>query len=367
MFYFMVVFITIIILLKHFRSVSRVSIRGKHVVITGGSSGIGKSVAIVAAQEGAHVTIIARNLDKLEKARDEIMRCCINDAQIISRISVDVSNYEDIKDEMFKLEERISPIFMLVNCAGVAICGRVEDFTEREVKRLFDANFLGTFYPVKVILPKFKQRKEGIIVLTGSQVSLMGMYGYSIYSSFKFALRGFAESLYMESKSYGITVTLALPPDTDTPGYELENRSKPIETKLISAAATLAQPDEVAKNMMDDALKGSQKNCPVKIELISNLTKRNLLANCQKLKGTKISIANDLTVQQREEQAVLRRHLHLNRQEDRTTFIKRNKLVINGREYSAEQLLQAEQEVSDNQSERKSAPQHLRNQFSTSL
>ncbi|KAG5861958.1 hypothetical protein JTB14_038052 [Gonioctena quinquepunctata] len=98
---------------------------------------------------------------------------------------------------------------------------------------------------------------------------------------------------------------------------------------------SLLEVDISTNQIKDIHCSGSQKNCPVKIELISNLTKRNLLANCQKLKGTKIPIANDVTVQQREEQAILRRHLHLNRQEDRTTFIKRNKLVINGREYSA--------------------------------
>ncbi|KAG5898108.1 hypothetical protein JTB14_027465 [Gonioctena quinquepunctata] len=254
--YLVVLFFAIIILLKHFRSVSKVSIRGRHVVVTGGSSGIGKSVAIIAAQEGAHVTIIARNLDKLENARAEIKRYCINETQNITRISIDVTKYEDLEDYLSELEKSVGPIFMLVNCAGMAICGRVEDFTEQEVKQSFDVNFLGTFYPVKVILPKFKQRKEGIIVLTGSQVALMGMYGYSVYSSCKFALRGFAESLYMETKPYGISVTLALPPHTDTPGYLLENRTKPIETRLISATAGLVRPDEVAKNMMDDALKG---------------------------------------------------------------------------------------------------------------
>ncbi|KAG5894924.1 hypothetical protein JTB14_008883 [Gonioctena quinquepunctata] len=257
MFYLVVVLgISIIILIKYFKYVSKVSVKGKHVVITGGSSGIGKSLAIIAAKQGAHVTIIARNLDKLENTQTEIKKYCRDESQIITKVSVDVTNYEDIKSNLFELEEKVGPIFMLVNCAGMAICGRVEDFTEQEVKQLFEVNFLGSFYPVKAILPKFKQREEGIIVLTGSQVTLMGMYGYSVYSSCKFALRGFAESLQMETKPYGISVTLALPPDTDTPGYELENRTKPIETKLISEVAGLVKPDEVAKNIMDDALKG---------------------------------------------------------------------------------------------------------------
>ncbi|KAJ8943970.1 hypothetical protein NQ318_013551 [Aromia moschata] len=136
---------------------------------------------------------------------------------------------------------------MLVNCAGQAICGRVEDFTDQQVKTLIDTNFLGTFYPIKAIVPKFKERKEGIIVLTASQVALMGMYGYSVIQARSCGV------LLMEVKPYNISVTLALPMDTDTLGYEMENKTKPKEPKLISATGGLKTPEEVEKPM-DDAL-----------------------------------------------------------------------------------------------------------------
>ncbi|CAG9816814.1 unnamed protein product [Phaedon cochleariae] len=232
------------------------SIAGRHIVVTGGSSGIGKSVAVIAAQRGAHVTIIARNVDKLEEALIEIKKYCVNEEQMITKVSVDVANFEDIENNLCEIEEIVGPIYMLVNCAGMAICGRVEDFTKQQVKQLVDVNFLGSFYPVKAIVSKFKQRKEGIIVLTASQVALTGMYGYSVYSACKFALRGFAESLHMEVKNYNISVTLALPPDTDTPGFEIENKTKPVETKLISETGGLVKPEEVAKTLLDDALSG---------------------------------------------------------------------------------------------------------------
>ncbi|RZC33276.1 adh short, KR and/or Saccharop dh domain containing protein [Asbolus verrucosus] len=226
----------------------------KHVVITGGSSGIGRCVAILAARKGANVTIIARNLEKLSKAEKEIKEACIYKDQIISSVSVDVSNQQSIQKEITKLEESVGPIYMLVNCAGMAICGKVEDFDEEGVKTLINVNYLGTLYPIQSVIPKFKERQDGIIVLTGSQVSLMGMFGYSIYASCKFALRGLAESIYMELKPYNISVTLALPPDTDTPGFEIENKTKPQETKLISEAGGLVQPETVAEKLLQDAL-----------------------------------------------------------------------------------------------------------------
>ncbi|XP_056645966.1 3-ketodihydrosphingosine reductase isoform X1 [Diorhabda sublineata] len=240
----------------YLRSLPKKSVNGKHVVVIGGSSGIGKSVAIVAAKEGANVTIIARNVEKLNYAQKEIesYKCCKE--QIISKISVDICDYESLEQNFSKIETIVGPIFMMVNCAGMAICGEVEKFTLDEIKQLVDINFLGSLYSVKAIVPKFKMRKEGIIVLTGSQVTLMGMYGYSVYSSCKFALRGLAESLYMEVKPYNISVTLALPPDTDTPGFANENKTKPTETKLISDTAGLATPEKVAKKLVNDALTG---------------------------------------------------------------------------------------------------------------
>lgn len=228
--------------------------RNKHIVITGGSSGIGKSLAIHFAASGAHVTILARNKEKLQNAISEIEKVRINTQQKITSVSVDVSDYGALKSEFEVIEKSVGPVFGLVNCAGIAICGKVEEFTAAEIKTMIDVNFLGTLYPIQLVTPKMKQQKEGFIVLTASQVALMGMFGYSVYSSCKFALRGLAESLEMELRPYGITVTLALPPDTDTPGFEIENQKKPEETKLLSESGGIYQPKEVARNIFEDAV-----------------------------------------------------------------------------------------------------------------
>lgn len=228
-------------------------INGRHVVVTGGSSGIGLSAAIIAAKRGAHVTIIARNVDRLGTAKAKILEWCKSE-QKVTAISVDVSNPSTVTHELHVIEEKVGSIYMLINCAGQAICGVVEDFSVADIKTLIDVNYLGTLYPIQAVVPGMKARNEGIIVVTASQAALIGMFGYSIYSSCKFALRGLAESLRMELKPFNISVTLSLPPDTDTPGYENENKTKPEETKLISESGGLADPNVVAEALINDAL-----------------------------------------------------------------------------------------------------------------
>ncbi|XP_012165037.1 3-ketodihydrosphingosine reductase [Bombus affinis] len=230
----------------------------KHVVVTGGSSGIGKCVAILAAKCGAHVTIIARDVHKLEVARNEIIHACKNkDVQKVECLSLDIGeDYNAVEKALSDLERTMGPIYMLVNCAGTAICGKIEDTSIADLQKMISINFLGTYYCIKAVVQRMKASQEGIIVLTSSQAALLGIFGYSAYCSTKFALRGLAESISMELAPYNISVTLSLPPDTDTPGFAIEELSKPLETKLISETSALVSPEVVANKLFKDALAG---------------------------------------------------------------------------------------------------------------
>ncbi|KYN03131.1 PREDICTED: 3-ketodihydrosphingosine reductase [Cyphomyrmex costatus] len=231
-------------------------VRKKHVVVTGGSSGIGKCVAILAAKKGANVTIIARNVQNLEKAKREILQACENkDTQRVEYLSLDIgTDYDTVEKALVNLENDMGPIYMLANCAGLAIPSKIEDTTPKNLDIMMRTNFLGTYYCIKAVTPRMKAAKEGVIVLVSSQAGLLGIFGYTAYCSTKFAIRGLAESLAMELQPYNISVTLCLPPDTDTPGYAIEELSKPIETKAISQVAKLVQPEVVADKLFEDAL-----------------------------------------------------------------------------------------------------------------
>lgn len=230
------------------------SLKGKHVVITGGSSGIGKSVGKLAAKLGAHVTILARDAEKLKSATEEIVSTCFDkENQTIKAISLDVTDPQKVEETLKEIDNSI-PVFALINCAGMAICGQIEELSNADNRKLVDLNLMGTIHCVRTLLPNLKQRQEGIIVITASQAALFGIFGLATYSATKYALRGFAEGLEMEVRPHNISVTLALPPDTDTPGFENENKNKPKETHLISESGGLFSPDDVAKQLIDDAL-----------------------------------------------------------------------------------------------------------------
>lgn len=194
------------------------SIKDRHVVITGGSSGIGFWIAIHCVKLGAHVTIIARNVKNLETSLEKIKLHRVNEKQLIQSASLDLAhNYDIIESTLSELEKEIAPIYMLINCAGGAICGRVDDMSIEDAVYMMDINYFATYYPTRYVLAQLKKRGEGIITITGSQASLLGIYGYGAYAAAKFALRGLAETIAMEVSNTNISITLALPADT---GFE---------------------------------------------------------------------------------------------------------------------------------------------------
>ncbi|XP_018908328.2 3-ketodihydrosphingosine reductase [Bemisia tabaci] len=235
------------------------SISNKHVLVTGANSGIGQQVAIEAAKAGSKVTLIARNIERLQASIQLIEDCkAWTEKPQTQFYSLDLSkDFESIRKVFRLAEHKFGPIYMLVNCAGMAVCGSIKDTPIEDFHLMHNLNLMGTVHAVKAVLEGMTEREEGIIVVTSSLAALFGIYGYPAYTCSKFGLRGFAETLRMEVKPYNISVTLALPPDTDTPGFANEEKTKPEETKQISGSAGLIAPSVVAKQIMKDALAGN--------------------------------------------------------------------------------------------------------------
>ena len=120
-------------------------------------------------------------------------------------LSLDIGDdYNMVEKALNDLERTMGPIYMLVNCAGTAICGKIEDTSVEDLNKMIHINFLGSYYCTKAVVPRMKASQDGIIVLTSSQAALLGIFGYSAYCSTKFALRGLAESISMELAPYNI-------------------------------------------------------------------------------------------------------------------------------------------------------------------
>lgn len=242
----------------------RHQLQGKHVLVTGGSSGIGLSVARQVALLGAKVTLVARNVERLQKAKEEVETACAKlegdrNSSSVQIFSVDLAGRrENIATAIKEAEASQGPVYMLVNCAGFARAQVFEDIPQSLVKELLDVNLMGSFTVTQEVVRGMKQRGEGgAVVFTSSEAGLLGLYGFTAYSAAKAAVIKLAEALHMELKPHGITVTVCYPPDTQTPGFVEENKTKPVETRLISEAAGLFMPEQVAKKLLDDALQGN--------------------------------------------------------------------------------------------------------------
>uniref|UniRef100_A0A8C4QRV4 3-dehydrosphinganine reductase n=1 Tax=Eptatretus burgeri TaxID=7764 RepID=A0A8C4QRV4_EPTBU len=234
-----------------------VSLNGAHVVVTGGSSGIGKAIAIECVKRGAFVTLVARNEQKLIDAKEEVEQHLMNEKQVVQCMSLDVSkDFGQVKSVMKQAQEKLGPVDMLVNCAGFSISARFEDFKPEEFRRIMEVNYLGSVYPTLAVIPTMKERRHGRIVFVSSQAGQIGLIGYSAYSASKFALRGLSEALQMEVKPYNIYITVAYPPDTDTPGYQEELKSALEETVLISKTSGIFQAAYVAQVIVRDTMVG---------------------------------------------------------------------------------------------------------------
>ncbi len=222
----------------------------EHVIITGGSSGIGKAVAKLLVQEGANVSIIARNKAKLDQAQIELQALKINSQQSILALPADVAKEEEITQAIKNAIAKSGHPSILITSAGIAIPGYFMEITTAVFNRTMEVNYFGTLYAIRAVLPAMEREGKGNIVLISSGAGLIGLYGYSAYSPSKFALRGLAESLRGELKPKGIRVSIVYPPDTDTPQLVAENKTKPPETKAITATAETWSPEGVAQTII---------------------------------------------------------------------------------------------------------------------
>jgi len=233
----------------------RMDFAGKNVIITGGSSGIGKATARLLARYGANVFIVARRQRLLDVALDEIVAEKNRADQICRAFSADVSRREQIKAVVDAIVESGYHPDILINSAGIASCNYFDDLTPDDFRRTMDTNFFGTVHAVRAVLPHMKERRSGHIVNVSSVVGIVGIFGYTAYGATKFAVSGFSESLRMELKPYNVHVSVLFPPDTDTPQLQEENRTKPLETKKLAGTIRLTSPDQVAVEL----LRGIQK------------------------------------------------------------------------------------------------------------
>ena len=181
-------------------------INTKVVVITGASSGIGKALALEYAQRGANIVMSARNKDRLDKAVEDVKAKGVRVLGVVSDVSVEA----DCRMLIDKSVAEFGGIDILINNAGISMRAIFEDTELDVIRKLMDVNFWGTVYCTKFALP-FLMARKGSVVGVSSIAGYKGLPGRTGYSSSKFAMHGFLETLRIENMKKGLHVLIACP------------------------------------------------------------------------------------------------------------------------------------------------------------
>jgi short-subunit dehydrogenase len=174
----------------------------KVVLITGASSGIGKSVATYLSQRNFIVYGTSRKAN--------------NSSGDFSFVQLDVTDEQSIKDAIDLVVKKESRIDILINNAGVGITGPIEETPEVEIKKAFETNYFGPLNMIKNVLPVMRSQNSGLIINITSIAGYMGLPYRGIYSATKGALEITAEAYRMEIKQFGIKMTNVAPGDFAT-------------------------------------------------------------------------------------------------------------------------------------------------------
>lgn len=175
----------------------------KVVLITGGSSGIGKSIGEFLHQKGFIVYGTSRNPERIL-------------GSVFPLIALDVRDKVSIQNAVAEIISKSGKLDIVINNAGVGITGPIEEIPTEEIKNNFETNLFGPIEVMKAVLPQMRSQKSGLIINITSIAGYMGLPYRGIYSASKGALELVTEALRMEVKSFGINITNVAPGDFAT-------------------------------------------------------------------------------------------------------------------------------------------------------
>ncbi len=172
--------------------------------ITGTSSGFGKSLAEEVLAKGERVVATAR--------KPEVLADLIEKYPETARaVKLDVNNLQEVKTAVSEAIKEFGRIDVLVNNAGYALVGAIEETTDEQIRRQFDTNVFGVLNVTREVLPVLREQKSGHIVNIGSVVGISAAPSMGIYSATKFALEGLSEALAAEVAPFGIKTMIVEP------------------------------------------------------------------------------------------------------------------------------------------------------------
>lgn len=234
------------------------NVKGKVIVITGASSGLGEAAARHLAERGASVVLGARRQERIEALAKELTAA----GHKALAVSVDVTDKTQAKQLMDTAVETFGRIDVLVNNAGVMPLSRIDSLKIDEWDQMIDVNIKGVLYGIAAALPHMQKQKSGHIINTASVAGHLIFPASSVYSATKFAVRALTEGLRQEVKPYNIRTTILSPGAVKTelldhisePDVQSANQDYvgqvgiPPESFARMVAFAISEPDDVDVN-----------------------------------------------------------------------------------------------------------------------
>ena len=200
-------------------------------LITGASSGIGRATAVRLAHLGYHVFGTSRNPASIADVPDGV-----------ELLPLDVASDTSVAHCVNTIMERAGHIDLLVNNAGYALMGAIEETSLSEAQAIFETNFWGTVRMTQAVLPIMRRQEQGKVILMGVILGLIGQPFGAFLSSAKHALEGFAESLKYEVEPFGISVSILEPSFVATHADQAMHRiQKPLAVYIPQRDAVIAK------------------------------------------------------------------------------------------------------------------------------
>ena len=213
---------------------------GRHVIITGASSGIGRATAGRIASLGGRVTLISRRADTLKAACDEI-------GAGASYVAADVGDKAQILAALDAAVARNGPIDgLFLNAAAEGMFGLTPDYTDEAFEEVMRVNVFSLFWVIRHVLPAMTARGKGAILITGSLAAERGMVGNIGYLASKHAALGVARAIAMEAAASGVRCNCLNPGFIDTPMLQAVPEAQKANMAARTPQGRVGRPEEAA-------------------------------------------------------------------------------------------------------------------------
>jgi Short-chain dehydrogenases of various substrate specificities len=223
-------------------------LKGKKIVITGASSGLGLMTAVMLEQQGARVAITGRNVSKLRAALQSVPH-----AKGLSSYVLDVTDANAAADVLDRIWREMDGVDVLVNNAGFGYFERFIDAPLDHFEQMMDTNYMGVVRCTKAILPQMLRRGSGQIVNIASIAGKLGTPKSTGYSASKHALLGFTNALRQELRGTGILISAINPGPFESPFFQTAD---PGGTYVSSVQSFMMKPERVANAVVRAIDKG---------------------------------------------------------------------------------------------------------------